>query len=160
LNIETASPQHSRLKPVGFCPQPSTRPTRRHRWRIRDWAHIGCRARRRSSRGSLGASAPSRPLGRLDRASSGNVNRTSLRPLETVDVALVAVCVTHVQLTNTTMGAAAAQVQWARLSALLEDLHFRGRRRLLPRCWSLPSRSLAFGAWRRLLLLRHVVLRC
>ena len=81
----------------------------------------------------------------------------SLRPFETIDVALVAAGVTHVQGAGTTMRAAAAKVQRARLSALLEDLRLRGLCRLLPRCWSLPSRGLAFGFPRRLLLLRHVV---
>src|ERR1035437_9199233 len=95
-----------------------------------------------------------------------------LRPFETIDAALVAAGVTHVQVAGTMMRAVAAEGQWARLSALLEDLRLRGLCRLvprcwslpsrglcrlLPRCWSLPSRGLAVGFPRRLLLLRHVV---
>ena len=80
-----------------------------------------------------------------------------LRPFETIDAALVAASVTNVQVAGTTMRTAAAHVQGARLSALLEDLRLRGLCRLLPRCWSLPSRGLGFGFPRRLLLLRHVV---
>ena len=80
-----------------------------------------------------------------------------LRPFETIDAALVAARVTHVQGAGTMMRTAAARVQGTRLSALLEDLRLRGLCRLLPRCWSLPSRGLAFGFPRRLLLLRHVV---
>ena len=79
-----------------------------------------------------------------------------LRPFKTIDAALVAASVTHVQVAGTTMRTAAAHVQRARLSALLEDLRLRGLCRLLPRCWSLPSRGLVFGFPRRLLL-RHVV---
>jgi len=78
-----------------------------------------------------------------------------LRPFKTIDAALVAARVTHVQVAGTTMRAAAAEVQWARLSALLEDLRLRGLRRLLPSYWSLSSCGLAFGFLRRLLL-RHV----
>ena len=80
-----------------------------------------------------------------------------LRPFETIDGALVAAGVTHVQVAGTMMRAVAAEVQWARLSALLEDLRLRRLCRLLPRCWSLLSRGLGFGFPRRLLLLRHVV---
>jgi hypothetical protein len=81
-----------------------------------------------------------------------------LRPFKTIDAALMAARVTHVQGAGTMMRTAAAEVQWARLSAPLEDLRLRGLCRLLPRCWSLPSRGLAFGFPRRLLLLlRHVV---
>src|SRR5665811_223490 len=76
-----------------------------------------------------------------------------LRPFKTIDAALVAARVTHVQGAGTMMRTAAAHVQWARLSALLEDLRLRGLCRLLPRCWSLPSRGLACGFPRRLLLL-------
>src|ERR1035437_3596330 len=96
-----------------------------------------------------------------------------LLPFETIDGALVAARVTHVQGAGTMMRTAAARVQGTRLSALLEDLRLRGLCRLLPRCWSLPSRGLCrllprcwslpsrglvFGFPRRLLLLlRHVV---
>lgn len=80
-----------------------------------------------------------------------------LRPFEAIDTALVAASVTNVQVAGTTMRTAAAHVQWARLSTPLEDLRLRGLCRLLPRCWSLPSRDPGFGFPRRLLLLRHVV---
>ena len=78
-----------------------------------------------------------------------------LRPFKTIDAALVAARVTNVQAAGTMMRTAAARVQGARLSALLEDLRLRGLRRLLPRYWSLSSRGLACG-FPRSLLLRHV----
>jgi hypothetical protein len=80
-----------------------------------------------------------------------------LRPFETIDAALVAADVANVQMAGTPMRAAAADIQRARLSALLEALCLRELCRLFPRRWSLPSRALACGFRGSLFLLCHVV---
>ena len=67
------------------------------------------------------------------------------RPLEAVDAALVAARVTHVQVTDTTMRAAAPEVQWTWPSALLDDLSLRGLFYLRRRGWTLPNRLCHFG---------------
>jgi hypothetical protein len=111
------------------------------------------------------ASGLSMPARRISSRTSATRQRVAdeknthemLRPFKPIDVALVAAPVTNVQLAGTTMRTAAADVQGARLSALLDNLRLCGCCRRLPRCWSLPSRGLGFGLPRRLLLLRHVV---